>query len=90
MEAGPCPYDQTERRWLAPFTQMQTQTVEEYVVLEDDGYLTLKDRDYPVNYDIAECPQCKRLFLFDVLGGLGEIDRADYERRLAYSRKRFG
>jgi len=91
MNSPRCSKCKAETKWLAGFDDMVTQTVERFVFTEDDGYTVLEDQTYPVRIDVSECqnPDCGQLFMFDALGGLGDIERTDYEHRLKASRRRF-
>lgn len=89
MNSPKCSKCKSETRWLPGFDEMVTQTVERFVFTEDDGEIILEDQIYPVHYDVSECqnPECGELFLFDALGGLGDISRADYNERLHDARR---
>lgn len=54
----------------------ETQTVEEFVFLEDDGYTRLVDRTYTQRTLVFRCPVCGGQYLTDRAGiGLAELPR---------------
>lgn len=87
MDAGKCSRCNSDNEWLEDFKEDVTQTVE---VMGEDEY-EYEDRTYPIWFSVSKCtnPECGYMFLYDRMGGLGEIKEADYERRLAASQKRF-
>jgi hypothetical protein len=81
MQPGDCYRCQKPMRWYAQFEQDETQALEVMEGYGEDSRMVVKDVTYPVVYDVARCPHCKRMLQFDALGGLGEITEDDLKSR---------
>lgn len=83
MDAGKCFKCKSDNEWLPDWQEDVTQAVEVMKYGEDDAWVDVEDKTYPIWYSASHCtnPECGYIFQYDVMGGLGEISKAEYEKR---------
>jgi hypothetical protein len=83
VDAGKCSKCNSDNEWLPDWKENVEQAVEVMKYGEDDAWYEVEDVTYPIWYSASHCtnPECGYIFMYDVMGGLGSMTKAEYEKR---------